>query len=316
MKGFVMASAAPFPAGSPLGAEHRGNFARRYPLTMFLVLAFAIGVPGMVIPLLLGVPSAPGLLWLVFVALLGSSLLVTGLADGRAGVRKLLSRVVLWRFSAWRWAIILFAVPVLTVALAAATGTLTSPERGWAAEIGWYLFNTLIFGALSLNLWEETAWAGFAQSRWMARHGLLVGSLITAVFFAAIHVPLQFEGNPSGSRILASTGLVFLTALIARYLIGMHLLDTGGSILAAGVQHASWNAAQKLEAVEGGDWNWQMVTAVALLTLLLAVGRRIRRPQARPVGPEAEKAAAAQWITPPAPRSPNPEAPAADRHEL
>jgi uncharacterized protein len=201
-----MASAAPFPAGSPLGAEHRGNLARRYPLTMFLVLAFAIGVPGMVIPLLLGVPSAPGLLWLVFVALLGSSLLVTWLADGRAGVRKLLSRVVLWRFSAWRWAIILFAVPVLTVALAAASGTLTSPERGWAAEIGWYLFNTLIFGALTLNLWEETAWAGFAQSRWMARHGLLVGSLITAVFFAAIHVPLQFEGDPSWSRILASTG--------------------------------------------------------------------------------------------------------------
>ena len=65
-----MASAAPFPAGSPLGAEHRGNLAQRYPLTMFLVLVFAIGVPGMVIPLLLGVPSAPGLLWLVFVALL------------------------------------------------------------------------------------------------------------------------------------------------------------------------------------------------------------------------------------------------------
>jgi hypothetical protein len=156
MKGLVMASAAPFPAGSPLGAEHRGNFAQRYPLTMFLVLAFAIGVPGIVIPLLLGVPSALGVLWLVFVALLGSSLLVTWLADGRAGVRKLLSRVVLWRFSAWRWAIILFAVPVLTVALAAASGTLTSPERGWAAEIGWYLFNTLIFGALTLNLWEET----------------------------------------------------------------------------------------------------------------------------------------------------------------
>jgi hypothetical protein len=60
-----------------------------------------------------------------------------------------------------------------------------------------------------------------------------------------------------------------------------------------------------------------MVTAVALLTLLLTVGRRIRRPQARPVGPEAEKAAAAQWITPPAPRNPNPDAPAADdTHKL
>ena len=146
-----MASAAPLPAGSPSGAEHRRNLAHRYPLTVFLVLVFAIGVPGLVIPLLLGVPSAPGLLWLVFVALLCSSLLVTWLVDGRAGVRKLLSRVVLWRFSAWRWAIILFAVPVLTVALAAVSGTLISPERGWAAEIGWYLFNTLIFGALSLT---------------------------------------------------------------------------------------------------------------------------------------------------------------------
>jgi hypothetical protein len=87
--------------------------------------------------------------------------------------------------------------------------------------------------------------------------------------------------------------------------------------LAAGVQHASWNAAQKLEAVEGGAWDWQMVTAVALLTVLLAVGRRIRPPQARPVGPEAEKAAAAQWITPAPPRIPNLAAPAADdRHKL
>jgi len=67
-----------------LGAEHRGNLAQQHPLTVFLVLVFAIGVPGMVIPLLPGVPSALGILWLVFVALLGSSLLVTWLADGRA----------------------------------------------------------------------------------------------------------------------------------------------------------------------------------------------------------------------------------------
>src|SRR3712207_6406919 len=226
-------------APPPIPAERRGNLARRHPLAAFLLLAFTIGVPGLVIPLLAGIPVAPFLLLLVFVALLGSSLLVTWKADGPAGVRKLLSRVVQWRFSAWRWAIILFGVPVLTVALAAASGTLVSPTRGWAAEIGWYLFNTLIFGALTLNLWEETAWAGFAQTRWMSRHGLLIASLITAVFFAAIHLPLQFEGDPSGSRILASIGVLFVTALFARYLVGMHLLDTGGSILAVGIQHAS-----------------------------------------------------------------------------
>src|SRR5918996_5406954 len=106
-----MASATPFPAGAPVGAERRGNLAQRHPLTVFLVLAFAIGVPGMVIPLLLGVSTAPGLLWLVFVALLGSSLLVTWLADGRAGVRKLLSRGVHWRFCAPRGGGTPFSVP-------------------------------------------------------------------------------------------------------------------------------------------------------------------------------------------------------------
>ena len=64
------------------------------------------------------------------------------------------------------------------MALAAASGTLLNPGGGWAAEVGLYLFNTLIFGALTINIWEETAWAGFAQSRLMARHGLLVGSLL------------------------------------------------------------------------------------------------------------------------------------------
>ncbi|MGY1621074.1 type II CAAX prenyl endopeptidase Rce1 family protein [Geodermatophilus sp. SYSU D00965] len=298
-----MTSAAPSREGAG------GDLAQRRPLTAFLLLAFAIGVPGLVVPLLAGIPQAPFLLLLVFVALLGAALLVTWLADGPAGLRKLLFRVVQWRFSAWRWAIVLFGVPVLTVAVAAVSGTLTSPERGWAVEIGWYLFNTLIFGALSLNLWEETAWAGFAQSRWMARHGLLVASLITAVFFAAIHLPLQFAGDPSGSRLLAGIGFLFLTALVARYLVGMHLLDTGGSILAAGIQHASWNAAQNIEAVEGGDWPWQMATALALLTALLAVGRRVHRPQGRPIGPEAEKAAAAQWVAPPATPSPAPSHP-------
>ncbi len=284
---------------SPARTEHRGHLARRHPLALFLLIAFTIGVPGLVLPLLAGVPQAPFLLLLVFVALLGSSVLVTWLADGRAGVRLLLSRVVRWRFSGWRWAIVLFAVPVLTVALAAVSGTLGSPEGGWGAEIASYLFNTLVFGALTLNLWEETAWAGFAQSRWMARHGLLAGSLITAVFFAAIHLPLQFAGDPSGSRLAGSIGLLFLTAVIARYLVGMHLLDTGGSLLAVGIQHASWNAAQKIGAVQGGDWNWQMVTALALVTALLAVGRRLHRPGTRPIGPADERAAAARWIAPP-----------------
>jgi membrane protease YdiL (CAAX protease family) len=206
----------------------------------------------------------------------------------------LLSRVLVWRFSVVRWAIILFGVPVLTVALSAAFGTLESPEGGWLGVLGTYLFATLIFPMLVINLWEETAWAGFAQSHLTARHGLLVGSLLTALPFAAIHIPLQFTGDWTWSEAGIGLALVFGIAPFSRYLLGMHLLDTGGSILAVAIQHASWNAAGNLEGV-GGDY--ESIAATALLTVLLAVGRRLWRPESRPIGREAEKAAAGEWTS-------------------
>ncbi len=45
-----------------------------------------------------------------------------------------------------------------------------------------------------------------------------------------------------------------MAAPFYRYLLGMHLLDTGGSVLAIGVQHAAWNAASNIDGVNGG---WQ-----------------------------------------------------------
>ena len=45
----------------------------------------------------------------------------------------------------------------------------------------------LAVGALTGNLWEETVWGGFVQGRLMARHGLLTGSLLTALPVFLIH---------------------------------------------------------------------------------------------------------------------------------
>src|SRR3712207_288865 len=128
-------------APPPIPAERRGNLARRHPLAAFLLLAFTIGVPGLVIPLLAGIPVAPFLLLLVFVALLGSSLLVTWKADGPAGVRKLLSRVVQWRFSGWAWGVILFSRPRLYVGGGALSRPLGRPERGGGVAVGWGRFH-------------------------------------------------------------------------------------------------------------------------------------------------------------------------------
>lgn len=275
--------------------ETRGTFAQRRPLTTFLLFAFGIGVPLLSVPVFVDVPGEPFLLVLVYIGLLLPALLVTRLAAGRGAIKRMLGRTLIWKFSVARWAVIVFAMPALTLALAAGTGTLASPEGGWAPVAGTYLFATFIFGALILNMWEELAWGGFVQSRLMARHGLLMGALLTAPLFAAIHIPLHFHGDWTWSEAGVGLAVLFAAAPFYRYLVGMHLLDTRGSILAIGIQHASWNAAGNLEGVDG---DWQAPAAAILLTALVAVGRRLWRSESRPVGRDAEQAAAAGWLAP------------------
>lgn len=281
-------------AGTPVPTSGWGALVARRPLTAFLVLALGIGWVSLGVPVALGIDSSPFLI-LMLLGLLVPSLLVTRAADGWSGVRRLLARAFQWRFGLVRWAVVVFAMPVITLALAAATGTLVDPAGGWFALTGWYLFNTLIFGALLANLWEETAWAGFAQTRLMARHGLILSSLLTAVPFALIHIPLYVADAATASELARNLVLLFALAPVYRYLLGVHMLDSRGSVLAVGIQHAAWNASGKLEAVAGA---WQVIAAVLVLTVLVAVQHLLGRPSTGR-GRAAEQAAARDWLLAP-----------------
>jgi uncharacterized protein len=264
----------------------------RRPMTTFLALVFGIGLPMLTVPLLASVPSDPFLLGLVFIALLAPALVVTRIVGGPGAAKRLMSRVTNWRFGVLRWAVIVLGVPAFTLGFAAATGTLDRPANGVFAEVGAYLFATSVFGALIINIWEELAWGGFAQTRLMARHGLLVGSLLTAPPFAAIHVPLLFTSGWTWGEVAVGFAVLCVATPFYRYLLGLHLLATGGSILAIGVQHAAWNAAGNIDGVNG---QWQSIAAVALLTVLLAIVRRRGHMDGRPIDRDAEKAAAREW---------------------
>jgi hypothetical protein len=86
---------------------------------------------------------------------------------------------------------------------------------------------------------------------------------------------------------------VFAGAPFYRYLLGMHLMDTRGSILAIAVQHAAWNASGNLDSVAG---EWQVVVAALLLTLLVAAWRQARPRKDAPRGLAEEKMAADGWM--------------------
>ena len=117
--------------------------------------------------------------------LVGLTAAITWATDRRGGVRQLFAGLLRWRLG-WRYLLLVVAMPVLTVGVAVATGTLHRPADGWIAVGVTYVF-FLAAGAITGNVWEETVWGGFVQGRLMARHGLLVGSLLTAVPRPAAH---------------------------------------------------------------------------------------------------------------------------------
>jgi uncharacterized protein len=140
---------------------------------------------------------------------------------------------------------------------------------------------------VTANLLEEMAWTGFVQARLMARSGLLRGALLTAIPVFAIHLPLAYETNGfAGTRwqdALLGWGLLALALPAFRYLAGVLMIDTGGSVLAVGVLHASFNASGAMDVIPAG---WQYVPALLLLVILVLAYRALRgRPVDQPVAP-------------------------------
>jgi uncharacterized protein len=224
--------------------------------------------------LLAGVDLFPGKL-AELVILTGVASLITFWIGGRSAVRRLFGGLMKWRFGAGRWAMVLLAMPTLTVVVAAATGTLHSPEGGWSGEVLNYL---VLFALIALtgSLWEETTWSGFVQLRLMDRHGLLAGSMLTAIPFGLIHLPLAFEADgwvgTTWSEAFINWAFLLGALPFFRYVIGVLLVDTRGSVLAAAMFHASFNASGALSVVPDG---WQYVPALMVLTILVTVHRRL-----------------------------------------
>jgi membrane protease YdiL (CAAX protease family) len=216
------------------------------------------------------------------VFLIGAAVQITAWTGGPKAVRQLFAGLVRWRIGVGRWLLVLLAMPVLTLAVAAVTGSLRAPEKGWGDIALWYLI-FLVFGLLSANIWEELVWSGVVQSRLATRHGLLRGALLTAVPFGLLHLPLAFEGDgwagTTWHEALVNTAWLLLALPFFRYLAGVLLADTKGSVLAVGVLHASFNAAGAMAVLAAGT---EYVIAVIVLALLVAGVRALRGAARRP----------------------------------
>jgi CAAX protease family protein len=231
------------------------RFAARRPLTAFLVLGMSLGytlafvwglayygvIPGGGLADALHIAPDELVGAATLIGLFPAALFVTWASDGRAGVRILLRRAVHWRVSPWWWLTVLFGLPILTVGLALMLGDELRPVDISSLVVS--QLTLLLVNFVVTNIWEETAWTGVFQTRLEERHNWLVAALLTAIPFAAMHLPLQFfvDQPVSLGSLAAAFGLYLLLGLLVRPLLAVFRRGTGDSILLVALLHSVFN---------------------------------------------------------------------------
>src|SRR3712207_520031 len=128
---------------------------------------------------------------------------------------------------------------------------------------------SVVTAVLLVHLWDETVWAGFFQGRLEQRHGFLPAAALTAVPFAAVHLPLSFVDDLAPGRLALSFGGLLVLGVLMRLLVGVTVRGAAGSLLAAGLVHATFNAANNEGALvddllRGGQPSLYAAVAAAL----------------------------------------------------
>lgn len=141
----------------------------------------------------------------------------------------------------------------------------------------------LVVNFAVINIWEETAWTGVFQTRLEERHNWAVAAALTAIPFAAIHLPLQFFlDEPVTVASLAAAFAVYLVlGLLVRPLLAVFRRGTGGSLLLVALLHSVFNRTNNQNGIaatllEGNARQLTMLIAVVVLTGVTAVVVRSR----------------------------------------
>ena len=265
------ASVTPRPERGPISrliADH--------PVSSFIVLVIGLTWMAQISSILVLGDITAGLI-AELIILVGTSILVTAVAEGRPGLRRLFAGVVRWRVGVGWYVVALLGLAVLTLLIALLTGTLRNPAGGWLPVVGVYFLQLLLLGVLLGNVWEEMGWTGVVQRRLMERHGLTAGAALTAIPFALIHLPMAFGGGFAVPLqiVLLIWAVLIVTAPIMRWLLGVTYLGTGRSILLVGIVHASFNSAGQLPVIAGGG-TFASIGALAILLVIVWGYRAVR----------------------------------------
>ena len=226
-------------SAQPIRTTPRFGWIRRHPLLVFFAWFFTVGQAFAFTPLLID-PPVPDQLFIIGSTLIGlflPALLITRIADGPEALRRMLRSFVTWRVGLRWYAFALLATPLVTLGL----GVLfAGVPDDWTAAVGSVFLLQLGLALVPNNWAEEGVWTGFVQTRLQARHGALLGAVLTAPLFALQHISMVADGGP----VLGAILLLALAILMIPYrILTGFVWNRTGSLFLLGLVHAAGNAA-------------------------------------------------------------------------
>lgn len=179
-----------------------------------------------------------------------SGFLMTAATEGRAGIRCLLSRFVLWRVR-WYWYLVaLCGIPLMIImGFLMQPGALGSLHPD-VPQLLLFFPLLLIVEILTSGLAEEPGWRGFALPRLQRQYGSLLGSVILGILWGCWHLPLFLTAWQQGTSALGICEFVLGTVSIA-IIISWIFNHTRESLLIAILVHATVDAFTSASAATG-----------------------------------------------------------------
>lgn len=269
---------------------------RRHPLISFFVLANVmswlawipyilsqngLGIWDYRFPDILGTSQLLGVLPGAYLGPIASALLITAVADGRAGLRRWVGRMWRWRVR-WHWyAITLLGVPaaMLATGYAFSGGQVSAPSLMVVAAY----IPGLVLQMVTTGLAEEPGWRDFALPRLQRRFGPLAGSMMLGPLWALWHLPLfltEWGGFPDADW---TRPVSFAAFCIAFNIVMTWVFNrTGESLPLSMLLHVSVNNfasivwSEMFPTIDENLASYAMTTAAIVAAVLVLAGTRGR----------------------------------------
>lgn len=214
-----------------------------------------------------------------------AAVIVSAIVAGRAGVRELLRRFLIWRVGIQWYLVALF---LLAAAILGGIGlhvlfggSMPVIPAAGASMLNILLsFVLLIVVGILINT-EEIAWRGFALPRLQARHHVLVAAVLLAIPEVALHLPLFWvRENP----FYQTVGLFWFSAfsVAAVFIYTFVFNKTKGSLLVVTLLHASQNAWANLlsdNSLRPFQFTVALMWMIAIALIFLTKGRLGYKPE-------------------------------------